>query len=143
MLQTKYVTLDEFKEYFGIDLSVELEDDANSSNKANAFLKRIEDRMETYLNSNFYRNVELEYPKFSDYQKKHYKRALLEQAIYVLKNGDISVDSGYDGDRGQIISKGNLKKLIIAENCKQELILCGLWCRKIKSRGFSFEGWWY
>lgn len=136
MLKTKYITTDEFKEYFGIDLATELD------NQDVSFLKRIEDRIETFLNANFYRNVESEYPLFTQYQKKHYKRALLEQAIYVLKNGDISVDSGYDPERGEIASRKALKNLSIAENCKQELILCGLWCRKIKNKGF-IEGWWY
>ena len=143
MLQTKYITTDEFKEYFGIDLREELHDDSNSSNKDIAFLKRIEDRIETFVNANFYRNVSYEYPKFTEYQKKHYKRALLEQAIYVLKNGDISEDSGYDPERGEVIDRSKLKKISIAENCKQELILCGLWCRKIRNKGFGFEGWWY
>lgn len=139
MARTKYITIDDFKNYFGIDLQHELEDDVNPSNKAEAFLKRIEDRVETFINANFYKNVDIEYYHFSSYQKEHYKRALLEQAIYIFKNGDISVDSGYDPERGEVASRKTLKNLSIAENCKQELILCGLWCRKIKSNGL----WWY
>ena len=46
-IQTKYITPDEFRDYFGIDLALELPDDTNPSNKAMAFLKRIEDRVET------------------------------------------------------------------------------------------------
>ena len=44
-LLTKYITADEFREYTGIDLAEELRDTSNPSNKVNAFLKRIEDRM--------------------------------------------------------------------------------------------------
>ena len=135
MIETKYITTDEFKEYFGIDLASELNDDDNPSNKAVAFLKRVEDRIETFLNANFYRNIDLEYIRFSSYQKQHFKRALLEQAIYIYKNGDISVDSGFDPEKGEIASRKTLKNLSIAENCKQELILCGLWCRKIRGYG--------
>ena len=133
-LNTKYITLEDFKVYFGIDLTAQLKDDDNTSNKGEAFLKRIEDRVATYLNANFYRNVELEFPEFSDYQKEHYKRALLEQAIYVFKNGDISVDSGYDPNSGIVADRNKITALTIAANTQQELMLCGLWCRKIHSR---------
>ena len=131
---TKYISVDEFKAYFGIDLEAELKNSANPSDTANAFLKRIEDRIATFLDANFYRNVDLEYPDFTDYQKEHYARALLEQAIYIFRNGDISVDSGYNYDNGQVADSRVIEMKSIAPNCKQELLLCGLWCRKIKGR---------
>lgn len=56
--------------------------------------------MATFIDAEFFRKVDEEYPNFTDYQKQHYQLALLEQAIYVFKNGDISVDSGYDYDEG-------------------------------------------
>lgn len=124
MLQTKYITPDEFKEYFGIDLSVELGSDIS----ALRFLKRLEDRIATYCDSKFNANIEWKYPHFTDYQKQRYKLALLEQAIYVFKNGDISVDSGYDQDKGIIAKTENL---IIAPNCRDNLRLCGIWNRNI------------
>ena len=117
-LQTKYITADDFKNYFGVDLGAELNENPTS------FLMRIETRMESYLNSMFYRNIEREYPTFSDYQKLHYKLALLEQAMYVTKNGDISVDSGYDPEKGEIISQATIDKIAIGLNAKNELILC-------------------
>ena len=142
-LKSKYITEEEFKQYTGIDLSLELKDDDNPSNKVQSFLCRVEIRIATFIDSNFHRNVELEYPKFSDYQKYHYKLALLEQCLYVFKNGDISVDSGYDSEKGVMISSGEKKKIVISENCKEHLILCGLWCRKIKPRARgSMDGWW-
>ena len=142
MLKTKYITVDEFKEYFGIDLDATLQDDDNPSNKGNAFLLRIEDRVASFLDANFYRSVENEYPEFTDYQKQHYKLALLEQAIYVFKNGDISIDSGYDYSEGIKVRRSELQSIVIAENAKNNLMLCGLWSRKLKGRkrGFGY-GW--
>ena len=67
-------------------------------------------------------------PHFTDYQKYHYKHALLEQAIYIYKNGDISVDSGYDPDKGEVARP---ERYAIAPNCKAELRLCGIWNRNI------------
>lgn len=130
-LQTKYITPDEFKDYFGIDLAI-LKDDTNPSNKQMAFLKRIEDRMETMIDAKCFRKVSVEYPHFSDYQKEHYKRALLEQAIYVFRNGEISVDSGIDPEKGVVINGGSLKEMALAPNAKLELQLCGLWSKKIR-----------
>ena len=130
-LQTKYITPDEFTEYFGINLYAELEDDANPSDKVLRFLKRIENRMESFIDAKFNRNINMLYPEFTDYQKEHYKLALLEQAIYVFKNGDISTDSGYDPEEGEKSSIGKLQEKVIAPNAKNELILCGLWNRNI------------
>ncbi len=131
MLQTKYITLDEFQEYFGIDLRAAFKGEEN----ALAFLKRIEDRLETFCDSNFNCNIDFKYPHFTQYQKYHYKHALLEQAIYVFKNGDISVDSGYDPEKGEI---ARTEKYAIAPNCKAELRLCGIWNRNIP----NMIGWW-
>ena len=142
-LKTRYINAEDFKMYFGIDLENALEDDDNPSNKVNAFLKRVEDRMMAFINANFYRNVDLEYPEFTDYQKEQYKLALLEQANYVLTQGDISVDSGYDIAEGVKASRKTLHELKISDNAKEHLILCGLWNRHIKNRGRSgYDGWW-
>lgn len=141
--KSKYITADEFKLFSGIDLKYELADDDNASNKVNAFLYRIETRMSNFLDANFYHKIEIEYPKFSDYQKEHYKLALLEQALYVLKNSDIAVDSGYDPTRGEIITNKKLLSKVIAPRAKENLILCNLWNRKIRNRGRnSLDGWW-
>lgn len=143
MLKSKYITADDFKEYFGMDLANMLKTDDNPSNTVNAFLFRLETRLEGYINANFYRNVEIEYPEFSEYQKQHYKFALLEQAMYIIRNGDISTDSGYDPEEGQKATPSQLKAIIISPNCKEQLILCGLWCRKIKNRGKGgLDGYW-
>lgn len=141
--KSKYITADEFKEFSGIDLKYELADDDNASNKVNAFLYRIETRMSSFLDANFYHKIEIEYPKFSNYQKEHYKLALLEQALYILKNSDIAVDSGYDPTKGQMIDRGQLLELTISPRAKEHLILCNLWNRKIRNRGRnSLDGWW-
>lgn len=141
-MKTRYITKDEFKEYTGIDLDIELKDDDNPSNKANTFLFKVEIRLATFLDANFARLIDDEYKEFSDYQKIHYKYALLEQALYVLKNHDISVDSGYDPENGKIISQRDLMSITISPNAKQHLMLCGMWCKKLSTKGrLGIEGW--
>ena len=144
-LQTRYITVDEFKEWSGIDLSV-LRDDANPSNKEVAFLRRIEDRMETLIDVACFRKVSFEYPQFNDYQKEHYKRALMEQAIYIFRNGEISTDSGYDMEKGIVTPQGQLQDLALAPNAKRELEICGLWTKKIRFSDLGWRagfGWWW
>ena len=137
-LNTRNITLDDFLDWSGIDLRAQLKGDDNPSNSAQAFLDRTMYRLESYINATFYRNVDREYPTFTDYQKEHYKHALLEQCLYVFKNGDISADSGYDPERGEVASNSTLAQKNIAPNAKTERILCGLWCRKIKPRRGRF-----
>ena len=132
MLQTKYITLDEFQEYTGIDLREEL----GTEEQALAFLTRIEVRMEAFLNANFFKLISDYWPDFTDFQKLHYKYALLEQALYVFRNGEISVDSGYDPEKGIIIRPNEKKDLILAQNSKDHLMLIGLWNRHIRFPGF-------
>lgn len=139
MLQTRYISLDEFNEYFSIDLVASFK----SETKAQAFLKRIEDRLSTFVDANFNRNIDKLYPQFTDYQKEHYKLALLEQCIYIYRNSDVSTDSGYDPEKGEIMSRDKIVALSIAPNCKQNLILCGIWNRCIKTPGTLFGiRWW-
>lgn len=127
---TKYITEDDFNQYFGKNLSLELQS-TNPSDTANAFLKRIEDRLETFINCCLNKNINQIYPEFSDYQKLCYQKALLEQAIWVFKNGDTAVDNGYDFDRGEIASNETLIKKILAPMCIMNLVNCGLWTTKL------------
>lgn len=140
-LQTRYITPDDFKTYFGIDLGAQLKGNANPSDKATAFLMRIEDRMESFLNAKFFKLVTDEYSKFTDWQKEQYKKALLEQAVYIFRNGDISIDSGYEPDEGIKISRHAIEELSIAPNAMNYLRLCGLWSRHIGQ--YNFIGEWF
>ena len=127
-LLTKYISLDEFTQYFP---EINLVADLGGRENALAFLKRIEDRLAAFVNASFNRNIDMIYPVFTDYQKEHYKLALLEQCLYIHRNSDISTDSGYDPEEGEKISRGKINALSIAPNCKRELILCGIWNRNI------------
>lgn len=133
---TRYITVDEFKEYFGIDLDASLNDTDNPSNKSVAFLKRVEDSMEVFLNAHFFKKITDLWPWWSDEQKYWYKMALLEQAYYIFKNGDITRDSGYDPERGIVASKHALTEISIAPNTKNYLRMTGLWSAHIGSGGF-------
>ena len=71
----------------------------------------------------------------------HYRLALLEQAYYVFRNSELSTDSGYDPDKGEIASAQTIRKLTIAPNAKDNLLLCGFWCTKIGNRARFNDIW--
>lgn len=141
-LQTRYITLDEFRVYSGIDLLAELKTNSNPSDEANAWLVRLEDRMEAFLNATFFKNVSDLYPCFTDHQKEHYKKALLEQGIYVFQNGDIATDSGLDPETGEKFGEATRNKKVIAPAAKWHLKQCGLWNGHIGGPSF-FGGLWF
>lgn len=142
-LKTKYITSDDYFRYFGENLQKFFDENSdNPSDAVNSFLIRIENRMETFLNAKCFKNIGSIYCHFSDFQKEHYKRALLEQAYYVIHNGDLSVDSGYDPTKGEIASVNDISSRTISQNAINELKVCGLWTRKITGQSWLYPFMW-
>lgn len=139
-LQTKYITADDFFQYFGIDLGAKLKGDANPSDKANSFLLRIENDIASWLDYTFFQDVDSRWPEFTDTQKEEYQLALLEQAMYVFRNGDIGVDSGYEPDEGIKVSKKEIKDIMIAPKAEMHLNKAGLCSRYLE--GYGGRGIW-
>lgn len=142
IIQTRYITPDELTLYSGIDFGAKLKGTANPSDKVAAFINRVEVRMEAYLNAHFFKLVTKEWPNMSDFQKEHYKYALLEQCIYVFRNGDISTDSGYEPEEGIKADRDTLLNITMSPNAIEHLQLTGLWTRHI-SGGSYFGNWFF
>ena len=141
-LNTKEITTDEFMEFTGIDLTGRIKGGDNPSDAAQAFLRRESRRLETFIDAERYRKMSEDYPNMTDDQKDHYKHALIEQCAYVLRNGEISTDSGYDPEKGEVASNGTLTAKSIAPNAIRELKACGIWSRFILNRGRNCaDGW--
>ena len=138
--KTRYITADEFKQYFGIDLQIELPDGDNESGKVAAYLTRIENRLEAWINANYFYNVTQFWETLNNNQKEQYKYALLEQAYYVLRMGDISVDSGYDKERGIIAGRSTINELSVAPNAMLHLENGGFLNTRIVKRGGYYQG---
>lgn len=146
--KSRYVNADEFRIYSGIDLAQSLGESTNPSDQVNAFIFRIETLLENWLIANFFIRMTNEYPKLKDSQKEFYKIALMEQMIYVLRNGDISTDSGYNMQNGKVATPEELRKITISRNTIDALTRAGLLTTKIRStngmfgRGFG-NGWFF
>ena len=138
--KTRYITADEFKQYFGIDLQIELPNGDNESGKVAAYLTRIENRLEAWINANYFYNVTQFWETLNNNQKEQYKYALLEQAYYVLRMGDISVDSGYDKERGILADRSTINELSVAPNAMLHLENGGFLNTRIVKRGGYYQG---
>lgn len=138
--KTRYITADEFKQYFGIDLQIELPNGDNESGKVAAYIARIENRLEAWINANYFYNVSQFWETLNDNQKEQYKYALLEQAYYVLRMGDISVDSGYDKERGVIAGRSTINELSVSPNSMLHLENGGFLNTRIVKRGGYYQG---
>lgn len=133
-LTTKYIKPSDYLNYFGQNLDSILPDDDNPSNKSMRFIKQVEDEVESILNAECFKRIDIEWAEFNDYQKECYQKALLYQCKYKIENGDISNDSGYDPQSGKIMDDRELKQIELSRNTKRYLQLCGLWNRNISGK---------
>jgi len=131
----QYINANDFFDLFGIDLSLELKDGDNAGNKVNSFLFRVESIVLAFIQVDLYRKVDL--LELSAYQVGLLKLALLEQAQYMLRNGDVTTDSGYDPQQGIIVNRDYLKGITLSPMTIRHLTMAGLFSRKIQ-HGF---GW--
>lgn len=136
------VKSEELKQFSGIDFEHEIRSDDNPSNTAEAWLNRIEVRLASFINSRLAKNIDYEIKHFSKYQLQEYKYAIMEQAIYVYRNGDISTDSGYDSDKGIIANLNDLDNIKISNNAIEHLKNCGLWSRTLTGKRGGYGAMW-
>lgn len=100
--------------------------DANDSNKANLFLKQVEDLLLSWAD-----NVcawHLPWDEAKRYPKAYegLQLAILAQAQYMLINGNLFMDSGYDPQKGFLTNFDQLKDAAICESAKTYLKNSGL-----------------
>ena len=130
----RFVSPADFKNYCGIDLDASLRDEGNEldSNKANMFLLNVEDRLMTFIDKNTFRNYSWE--TLSDHQLEHMQKAVLIQAKYIYRNGDLTTDSGYDPLKGIVAPKTALQDIEICQAAIDELHMGALFNHVMMNR---------
>ena len=131
--EPKFISPADFLNYWGLDLNAALKSDNNISNKANSFLKLIEDRMMSWIDSNSFRNTDWNEIWEYDHMLECFQKALLTQAMYVYRNSDIALDSGYDPDTGFVAKKEELQSIVICEAALNYLREGGLFNQNISA----------
>ena len=143
----QYVSVDDFLNYWNVDLRGNLRSGANPSNKGELFLKWTEDRLMAWIDANTFRNVPWDNLKddYNDYrsererkygeeQKQWWKKAILAQAYYVFKNSNITMDSGYDPEKGIVATYEDLEKIEICRAAIDFIKKAGLYNHVVDNR---------
>lgn len=139
MLRTtpKFVQPSDYLNYTGRDLNAELHANANESNKADLFLMQIEDFMLARIDKTSFRLYR--WDKLSPYQLECLQKAIIIEAQYIIRNSNLFTDSGYDPEKGEIISAAKLQDIAICGASLDQLSNCGLYNHNIRNRKRFFN----
>ena len=128
--EPQFVKPDDFKNRTGIDLNETLK--GTSSNKANLFLLDVESKFLAWVDANTFRTTPWE--ELTEFQLENLQEAIIIQALYIYRNSDIALDSGYDLERGVIASQEELTIRSICPAALNYLKRSGLYNHAISNR---------
>lgn len=122
-------TVDDYLRATGVDLNEELiarlTDDVNDNNPAPRFIYQVEN----YLKEKIVAHNPINYSvdilddnySFNEHQTKQFKRAVMYQISYLLKNGNVT------NDLNELIPREQMELLGLDLNAQRSLYLGGLW----------------
>jgi hypothetical protein len=122
----------DFYNYWSIDLNAEQKNKDNVSNKTNLFLLRVEDALLDWIDSRSFRRIQWE--DLGPEQMDALQRAIITHAMYIYRNTDVSLDSGYDPEKGVVISIEQIKAIQVSPAVENILISKGILNLKIGNR---------
>lgn len=122
--EPRFVKPGDYENYTGNNLNRLLNIDSDSENAANRFLLRIEDTLLARIDEMSFRVHG--WNDLTPFQKESLQKAIIEQTNYIIRNSDIFTDSGYDLEKGEIISNDKLYNIEICRIAKTYLRNCGL-----------------
>ena len=138
-LKDKQVSAEEFEKYSNKNLKLYL---GMNSSQIESFIYRKQLEIDTFLETQFFKRPSSIYWQINDFQKKHYKIGVMEQILYELRNGEISSDSGYNGEIGAVIHADYLNYVTLSKAAQRHFVLAGMLSRKILGRNmFDFGGY--
>lgn len=135
----KFVTIDDFDNYWGRHLRDLLRTTDGNTNQADAFLYRVEVELMNFIDAKTFRNVR--YDELSDYQLNQFKLAILEQAMYRFKEGENGLDSGYDRQRGMVATASELERIRICRPAIEYLKVAGLFNLVMRNKPRTLRGY--
>lgn len=135
VLEKAVVTPSDFKNMFAQDLANILAGSSNDSNYPYVFLRLVQDFLIEWCAYNGFRRMK-SISEMNQDQLTAFQKAVLYQAYYVIKNGSagLGLDSGYDSERGVVISETDLKRVAVPERVVMLLHTSGLFNLNVKNR---------
>jgi len=115
------ITEQEFKEYTGVDLQIELKDLDDGVNKIPRTLKLWASRIYGEMT----RPVKDD-DKLTPFQIETIKNSIIEYGEYYFKNGDLYRSSGFDEDKGKLIDTTDIERIRMPKHITESLRKAGL-----------------
>lgn len=134
----KYVTVDDFNNYWNTNLREMLLSNGNDSYAAEKFLFQTEVKLMAWINANTFRRKD--WNQLNKFQYQQFQLAILEQAMYRFKVGDLDLDSGYNPESGFVAKPGELNRIKVSRSAIEFLQNAGLYNLVIKNRPRTFSG---
>lgn len=132
-LEPKFITVDDYNNYWGENLRDMLRSyGGDDSYAAERFLAQVELKLMRWIDTRTYRR--LRYEDLKGEQLLNWQYALVEQAKYMFKNGDLGLDSGYDPERGVVADSTTLNTLRVGNTVIDFLSQAGLFNLTVKNR---------
>ena len=134
LLVNSVVTPDDYKNFTGKDLFACLKVSDNESNYPYIFLGRVQDFLIHWCSENGFKILSLE--KLSPTQMIAFKKAVLNQAEYVINNGyaGLGLESGFDQERNNVLPAKDIKRIEVPSAVITLLHESGMFNLKIKNR---------
>ena len=130
--EPRFVKESDYNNYTGKNLKSILDPNSELQNACNLFLLQIENRLMTKVDNMSFRIRS--WDNLTPLQKEKMQLAIIEQAEYTLRNGDLFTDSGYDLEKGEIIPSEKLRQIEICGMALEYLQSCGLLNKNVKYR---------
>lgn len=102
MFTTAIITKTDVLNHLGINLEMELKNDDNPSARVQLFLDTMDDWCRSYLKMHYGVNDAIE--TMAQFRIDYYKKGLIKQIEYVLRNGKTTIDNGFIRETGLIIN---------------------------------------
>ena len=133
------VTNEDFIKKFGINLELRFQGKKYDTieNASQILLNLVEELILDYIQ----KNSAYIFLEFNELQTEAIKQAILWQTYYVIQNGELFNDSGYDIEKGIIAT--DLEDIVISPRALDKLINSGLLNRSLGSdiRYGNFTKW--
>lgn len=136
-----YVTPDDFKNVYQVDLRELLKSNNNNSFKAEAFIAMVTSHLKNWIDCNTFRRIQ--YEDLTEYQYEQWQRAILAQVYYTYREGAkaLGLASGIDDEQGVVIQPEAIYQMEICPATINYLSNAGLFNLVMKNRPRVLNGY--
>jgi hypothetical protein len=103
------ITNEEVLKSLGIDLAIELQDDDDPSAKVDRFLTSVVEWCIEYLFIEYGENDVHSIDTLAEFRQSYFKKGVIKQIEYILRNGKTTIDNGFIRETGLVIDLSNIQ----------------------------------